>query len=63
VFVAGGPQLGQVESGVVAELWTPEASVVSGGLACVGVVFVAHALVPQVAAYRADIEPARAAAT
>jgi MFS family permease len=63
VFVAGGPQLGQVESGVVAELWTPEASVVSGGLACVGVVFVANALVPRVAAYRADIEPARTAAT
>jgi MFS family permease len=60
VFVAGGPQLGQVESGVVAELWTPEASVISGGLACVGVVFVAHALVPQVAAYRADLEPAAA---
>ena len=55
VFVAGGPQLGQVESGVVADLWTPEASVVSGGLACVGMVFVAHALAPQVARYRADL--------
>jgi MFS family permease len=54
VFVAGGPQLGQAESGVVAALWSPEASVVTGGLACVGVVFVAHALSPQVAAYRAD---------
>jgi hypothetical protein len=55
VFVAGGPQLGQVESGVVAELWSPEASVVSGGLACVGMVFVAHALAPEVARYRADL--------
>ena len=54
VFVAGGPQLGQAESGVVAALWSPEASIVTGGLACVGVVFVAHALAPQVAAYRAD---------
>ena len=63
VFVAGGPQLGQVESGVVAALWTPEASVVSGGLACVGVVLVAHALVPRVATYRADVEPAHVAAT
>ncbi len=62
VFVAGGPQLGQVESGVVADLWTPEASVVTGGLACVGVVLVAHALVPQVAAYRADLEPTAVAA-
>ena len=56
VFVAGGPQLGQVESGVVADLWSPEASVVTGGLACVGVVFVANVLVPQVARYRADLE-------
>lgn len=54
VFVAGGPQLGQVESGVVADLWSPEASVITGGLACVGVVFVAHALVPELARYRAD---------
>lgn len=55
VFVAGGPQLGQVESGVVAALWSPEASVITGGLACVGVVVVAHALVPQVARYRAEL--------
>lgn len=54
VFVAGGPQLGQVESGVVADLWSPEASVVTGGLACIGVVLVAQALVPEVARYRAD---------
>jgi MFS family permease len=55
VFVAGGPQLGQVESGVVADLWSPEASVISGGLACVGMVFVAHALAPEVARYRAEV--------
>ncbi len=62
VFVAGGPQLGQVESGVVAALWSPEASVVTGGLACVGVVFVAHALAPEVARYRADLATAETAA-
>ena len=61
VFVAGGPQLGQVESGVVADLWSPEASVLTGGLACVGVVFVANALVPQVARYRADLQHGAAA--
>ena len=54
VFVAGGPQLGDVESGVVADLWSPAASVVAGGLACIGVVLVARALVPEVARYRAD---------
>ena len=44
-----------MESGVVAALWSPEASVITGGLACVGVVFVAHALAPQVARYRAEL--------
>ena len=61
VFVAGGPQLGQVESGVVAALWSPEAALVTGGLACVGVVLVARALVPEVASYRAELELAPAA--
>ena len=55
VFVAGGPQLGQVEAGVVADLFTPEISIMSGGLACLAVVFVA-ALVPQVLRYRAPVD-------
>ena len=54
LFVAGGPQLGQVESGVVADLFTPEISVITGGLACLGVVAIAAAAVPAVARYRAD---------
>jgi len=44
LVVAGGPRLGDVESGTVAALTTPRAAVVSGGLACVvavGVVCVA----------------------
>ncbi len=53
VFVAGGPQLGQVESGVVAALWSPEAAVVTGGLATIGVVLVASR-VPQVVGYASD---------
>jgi len=55
VFVAGGPYLGQFESGVVAEILTPELSVITGGVACVGVVVAAQALVPQLARYRADL--------
>lgn len=55
LFVAGGPQLGQVEAGVVADLFTPEISIISGGLACLGVVFVA-AFVPQVVQYRVTRE-------
>ena len=36
VVVAGGPRLGDVEAGVVAALFGEAFSVVSGGLACVG---------------------------
>lgn len=35
MFVVGGPMLGQFESGLVAGIFTPELSVVSGGLACI----------------------------
>src|SRR5919201_1253418 len=63
VFVAGGPYLGQFESGVVAELLTPELSVITGGLACVGVVVVTQGLVPQVARYRAELGAAGVAAS
>jgi len=62
VFVAGGPQLGQVEMGVVASLLSPELAIVTGGLACVGIVLVSALLVPQIARYRAEPEPAGAAA-
>jgi len=35
MFVVGGPMLGQFESGLVAGIFTPELSVVSGGVACI----------------------------
>ena len=35
MFVIGGPMLGQFESGLVAGLFTPILSVVSGGVACI----------------------------
>jgi MFS family permease len=35
MFVTSGPMLGQFESGLVAGLFTPELSVVSGGIACI----------------------------
>ena len=60
VFVSGGPQLGDAESGTVAALWSPEAAVVTGGVACLGVVLVARALVPEIVRYRADLELAPA---
>jgi hypothetical protein len=36
VVVAGGPRLGDVEAGVVAAAFGETVSVVTGGLACVG---------------------------
>jgi MFS family permease len=40
IFFAGGPQLGELEAGVVARLAGAPFSVVSGGLACIAVVLV-----------------------
>jgi MFS family permease len=42
IFFMGGPQLGELEAGLVAQLWGPVFSVASGGLACVvAVLFIA----------------------
>jgi MFS family permease len=57
MVVVGGPRLGDLEAGVVAQLVTPVFSVVSGGLACVVGVGVLSLLVPQFRWYHAG-EPA-----
>src|SRR5947209_6671595 len=46
MFVIGGPMLGQFESGLVAGIFSPEFSVVSGGLACILATLAIVALVP-----------------
>ena len=51
--VAGGPRIGDVEAGIVASIWSPVVSVVSGGLLCVVGVAVLALLVPEFARYRA----------
>ncbi len=53
MFVAGGPYLGQFESGLVAGLWSPVAAVVSGGLACVVAVIAVGAWLPELVRYHA----------
>lgn len=53
LVVAGGPRLGDVESGTVAALTTPAFSVVSGGLICVASVGVVALAFPQLAGYDA----------
>jgi MFS family permease len=57
MVVVGGPRLGDLEAGVVAQLVTPVFSVVSGGLACVVGVGLLSLLVPQFRRYHAG-EPA-----
>ncbi len=46
MFVVGGPMLGQFESGLVAGIFTPEISVISGGLVCILATITIAALVP-----------------
>lgn len=54
LVVAGGPRLGDIESGTVAALTSPAFSVVSGGLACLASVGLIAAAFPQLAAYDGD---------
>lgn len=53
MFVFGGPYLGQFESGVIATLWSPVGSIVSGGVACVASVFAIATWIPEIVRYRA----------
>lgn len=46
MFVIGGPMLGQFESGVVAGIFTPQISVISGGVACIIATLAIAAAVP-----------------
>ena len=50
--VAGGPRLGDLESGAVAALTSPRFSVVSGGLACIAGVGVIARLFPELGGWR-----------
>jgi MFS family permease len=55
--VAGGPRLGDLEAGLVATLFTPTISVVSGGLLCLAGVGVIAAKVPRFARWTAGDPP------
>jgi MFS family permease len=62
IFFMGGPQLGEVEAGIVAQLFGAPFAVVSGGLGCIlSVIWVVRRW-PQIARYNGD-EPVRAGAT
>jgi predicted MFS family arabinose efflux permease len=55
--VAGGPRLGDFEGGAVASIFTPTASVVSGGLLCLAGVAVIAVTVPQFARWHVGEPP------
>jgi MFS family permease len=54
LVVTSGPRLGDIESGSVASLASPRASVVSGGLACIVGAGLVVAAFPALLAYDAD---------
>jgi MFS family permease len=55
LVVAGGPRLGDAESGTVAALTSPRVSVVSGGLACIVSAGIVALTLPGLARYDGDI--------
>jgi hypothetical protein len=54
VFFNGGPQLGELEAGLVAQWVGPVVSVVSGGVACVMTTAWIAAKTPALLRYRRD---------
>jgi MFS family permease len=61
IFFMGGPQLGEVEAGLVAQLFGAPFAVVSGGIGCIlAVIWVAKRF-PQIARFSGD-EPIKAGA-
>lgn len=54
IFFMGGPQLGELEAGLVAQLWGPVVAVVSGGIGCLVAVGWTHRRYPELATYRGD---------
>jgi MFS family permease len=52
IFFMGGPQLGELEAGLVANAWGPVFSVVSGGIGCLIVTAWVAASTPQLRRYR-----------
>ena len=61
IFFMGGPQLGELEAGLVAQLWGAPLSVVTGGIGCLLAVIWVRLRYPQLIHYRGT-EPVLAGA-
>jgi MFS family permease len=54
IFIQGGPQLGEIESGLVAQWMTTPISIVTGGIGCILAVGIIALAWPQLRRYRGD---------
>lgn len=54
IFFMGGPQLGEVEAGVVAQLFSTPFAIISGGIGCIVTVLLIARRWPQVRRYNGD---------
>ena len=61
IFFMGGPQLGELEAGLVANAWGPVVSVATGGLGCLLVTALVATRTPQLRDYRASVHLTAAA--
>lgn len=61
IFFMGGPQLGEVESGIVAQLFGVPIAIVSGGVGCILAMILISRKWPQIMEYNGD-EPIKAGA-
>jgi MFS family permease len=57
IFFMGGPQLGEMEAGLVANLWGAPLSVVSGGIGCLLATGWVSWRTPELVRYRREVEP------
>jgi MFS family permease len=62
IFFMGGPQLGELEAGLVAQAFGAPLSVVTGGAACVLITWVVARRTPELLAYRKSAAPILAGA-
>ncbi len=58
LVVTGGPKLGDVEAGLVAQWFTPSISVITGGLACIAGAGLVALGYPELRRYRVGTSPA-----
>ncbi len=62
IFFAGGPQLGEIEAGLVAQAFGLPAAIISGGIGCVAAAAAIGGIWPQLPRYNGD-EPSPAVAS